>query len=56
MASVLLERYNPMVYANLKEVEEVDKQVSEEEILALGNVILKHVFIFIHSFSFALFF
>lgn len=38
---MLLERYNPVVYANLKEVDEVDKEVSEDEIRAVMNVILE---------------
>ena len=38
---VLLDHYNPSVYNSLKEVEDVDKQVSEEEIRELGNLILE---------------
>lgn len=41
---VLVEQYNPVVYDNLMEVEEVDKLVNEDEKRAVGNVIIKHVF------------
>ena len=37
--SILIERYNPTVYDSLKDVEDVDKQVTGDQIRA-GDIIL----------------
>lgn len=40
---VLLEHYNPAVYANLKELEDVNKEVNEHQMQAVLDVIRKQV-------------